>query len=70
LRHFFKNQKFIPEDRLDYYHDFTKTLSKLNSVKYRPDAAEAEKLKSQIHSTEKVFMKRWLLEKAEGLASK
>ncbi|MCI0450102.1 MAG: hypothetical protein L0Y79_10040 [Chlorobi bacterium] len=69
LRHFFKNQKFIARDRLIFYHDFVKSLSKLNSLKNKKNAFEAEKLKEQIESKDKVFMKKWLVEKTEELLS-
>ncbi len=70
LRHFFKNQKFIAEDRLNFYHDFVKFLSKLNSLKYKPNPDESQKLLAQIQAKEKIHMKKWLIEKASELSDK
>jgi hypothetical protein len=58
LRHFFKNQKFIAEDRLNFYHDFVKVLSRLNRLRNRQNPFELEKLRTSIEWKEKIFMKK------------
>jgi len=67
LRHFFKNDQFMAEDRKNFYWDFVRILNKVNSIKNKPETNGLFEIKQLISSKEKIFHKQWLLEKTEAM---
>ncbi|HEY3251900.1 MAG TPA: hypothetical protein VGK25_12385, partial [Ignavibacteria bacterium] len=67
LRHFFKNDQFMAEERKNFYWDFVKILNKLNSVRNKSELNGVAELQKQIDLKEKLFLKTWLQEKVQAL---
>ena len=67
MRHFFKNDRFMSDDKKNFYWDFVKILNKLNTAKFKASLGNLFEIKELINSKEKLFLKNWLLEKANEL---
>jgi len=67
MRHFFKNDKYMADDRNDFYAFFVRFLNKLSSIKHKDSLDDLEEFKHKVNSTERLFYKNWLLEKIEEL---
>jgi len=67
LRHFFKNDQFMAEERKNFYWDFVKILNRLNSVRSKSEVNGLTEIIKQIDMKEKLFLKPWLKEKTRAL---
>jgi len=63
MRHFFKNDRYLAEDRNAYYAYYVKFLNKLNSIRHKGSIDDLMELRKKINSVERLFLKGWLLEK-------
>jgi len=63
MRHFFKNDKFMSDERKNYYWDFVKILNKIVSLKHKSDKSAVFEIQKRIEETPILYLKNWLLEK-------
>jgi hypothetical protein len=71
MRHFFKNERFMVEARKQFYWDFVKILNKLLSQKLKNNSpGTLAEINKMISAKERLFLKTWLLEKADELESR
>jgi hypothetical protein len=68
MRHFFKNDKFMAEERKFFYWDFVKILNKLAALKNKADKSTVFDIHKRIDETPKLYLKNWLMEKADEIS--
>jgi hypothetical protein len=67
MRHFFKNDRFMADERKYFFWDFVKILNKIIAAKNKGSNENLMDIKEMIDSKEKLFLKNWLREKVTGL---
>lgn len=67
MRHFFKNDKFMADERKYFYWEFVKILNKIVSLKHKSDKSTVFEIQKRIENTPKLYLKNWLFEKVKEL---
>ena len=68
MRHFFKNDRFMADERKNFYWDFVKILNKLVSLRNKTDKSAIFEIQNNVNQTPKLHLKNWLQEKINEIA--
>lgn len=69
MRHFFRNDKFMAEERKHFYWDFVKILNKIALLRNKDDQSAVFEIQKRIEDTPKLYLKNWLTEKINEINS-
>jgi len=67
MRHTFKENKFIADNRRAQYSAFIRFLSALNNARLKKDEYKIKELKESVQKAEDLQWKDWFIKKVEGL---